>query len=153
MNAQSNGLLRLTDEVKALVDGAPSAGNPLLLAVVIPDGKPLISFRGSVQVFSDDQLGFWARNRGGATLDAIRLNPNVAFVYRTAPTAALQFYGRARVTEDEAERAKVFEQAHPYEQAADPERKGTAVIVQIDRVEGVLRKGPDGPVRCLIVRA
>ena len=75
----------------------------------------------------------------------IRANPNVALVYRSATTPALQFHGRARIAADEAERTRVFESAPEREQASDPERKGVAVIVDLDRIEGVLKFGPDGP--------
>lgn len=69
----------------------------------------------------------------------------MALVYRSATTPALQFHGRARIAADEAERTRVFESAPEREQASDPERKGVAVIVDLDRIEGVLKFGPDGP--------
>ena len=137
--------LALSDEIKALVNGALANGSPLLLVAVSPDAKPVASFRGSVQTYSDDQLGLWARNAEGGTLDAIRANPNVVLVYRSATTPVLQFHGRARITADDAERTRVFESAPEREQKADPERKGAAVIVDLDRVEGVLKFGPNGP--------
>jgi len=143
MPPPSNPSLALTDELKALVNNALAQGAPLLLAAVSPDGKPVLSFRGSVQTYSDDQLGLWARNGQGGTLDAIRANPNVVLVYRSATTPVLQFHGRARVAESEQERSRVFDMAPEREQAADPERKGVAVIVDLDRVEGVLI-GPNG---------
>jgi len=145
MSSPTNSSLVLTDEIKALIDNALANGSPLLLAAVTPDGKPVASFRGSVQTYSDDQLGLWARNAQGGTLDAIRANPHVVLVYRSATTPVLQFHGRARITSDEAEKTRVFESAPAREQAADPERKGAAVIVDLDRVEGVLKFGPDGP--------
>jgi Pyridoxamine 5'-phosphate oxidase len=144
--------LALTDEIKAIVNGALANGTPLLLAAVSAGGKPVVSFRGSVQTFSDDQLGLWARHSQGGTLEAISANPNVVLVYRSATTPVLQFHGRARIATDAAERARVFENAPEREQASDPERKGAAVIVDLDRVEGVLRFGPDGPVFCRMER-
>jgi hypothetical protein len=137
--------LTLTDEIKALVNKALANGTPILVAAVTPDGKPTVSFRGSVQTYSDDQLGFWARHAEGGTIDAIRSNPNVVLVYRSATTPVLQFHGRARIASDGMERTQVFESAPQREQDADPERKGAAVIVDLDRVEGVLKFGPDGP--------
>lgn len=145
MPSSSKPSLALTDELKGLVNNALAQGAPLLLAAVSPDGKPVLSFRGSVQTYSDDQLGLWARNSQGGTLDAIRANPNVVLVYRSATTPVLQFHGRARVAESDQERSRVFDSAPQREQAADPERKGVAVIVDLDRVEGVLRFGPNGP--------
>jgi hypothetical protein len=145
MSSPTNNPLVVTDEIKALVNNALANGNPLLLAAVGTDGRPVASFRGSLQTYSDDQFGFWARNTQGGTLDAIRANPNVVLVYRSATTPVLQFHGRARITSDEGERKRVFESAPEREQAADPGRKGAAVIVDLDRVEGVLRIGPNGP--------
>jgi hypothetical protein len=136
--------LALTDELKSLVNTALDDGAPLLLAAVSPDGKPVLSFRGSVQTYSDDQLGLWARNGQGGTLDAIRANPNVVLVYRSATTPVLQFHGRARVAESDPERSRVYDSAPDRERAADPERKGLAVIIDLDRVEGVLKIGPGG---------
>jgi hypothetical protein len=57
----------------------------------------------------------------------------------------LQFKGRARIATDADERKKVFEAAPAREQQSDPERKGLAVIVDLDSVEGVLSFGPNGP--------
>src|ERR1700679_327562 len=104
MPPSSTPSLALTDELKALVNNALAQGAPLLLAAVSPDGKPVLSFRGSVQTYSDDQLGLWARHGQGGTLDAIRANPNVVLVYRSATTPVLQFHGRARITSDDVER-------------------------------------------------
>ncbi len=144
--------LALTDELKTLVNNALADGAPLLLAAVSADGKPVLSFRGSVQTFADDALGLWVRNGQGGTLEAIRANPNVALVYRSATTPVLQFHGRARIAEDEAERAQVFESAPERERNSDPERKGVAVIVDLDAVQGVLKFGPDGPVFVRLAR-
>jgi hypothetical protein len=144
--------LALTDELKTLVNDALANGSPLLLVAVSTDKRPVASFRGSVQTYSDDQLGLWARNREGGTLDAIRANPNVVLVYRSATTPVLQFHGRARITDDASEVSRVFESAPAREQAADPERKGAAVIVDLDRVEGVLKFGADGPVFVRLAR-
>ena len=152
MTAADAGSLVLTEEVKALVNGSLANGTPLLLAAVSPEGKPVLSFRGSVQTYSDDQLGLWARHSQGGTLEAIAANPNVVLVYRSPTTPVLQFHGRARIANDAAERKRVFENAPEREQAADPERKGAAIIVDLDRVEGVLRVGPEGPVFCRLSR-
>jgi phosphoribosylformylglycinamidine (FGAM) synthase-like amidotransferase family enzyme len=62
--------------LKSLVNGAVAAGAPLLLAAVSVDGKPVVSFRGSAQVHSDDQIGLRACRGQGGTLEAIRANPN-----------------------------------------------------------------------------
>ena len=68
MPSDTSPSLTLTDEIKALVNDALAAGSSLLLAAVSADGKPVLSFRGSAQVYSDDQIGLWARNGQGGTL-------------------------------------------------------------------------------------
>ncbi|MGD0190856.1 MAG: pyridoxamine 5'-phosphate oxidase family protein [Rhizomicrobium sp.] len=137
--------VQLTQEVKDLVNNGLASGNPLVLAVVTALNRPRLSFRGSTQVYSDDQLGFWLRNTGGETIDAIRHNPNVAMMYRSATTPMLQFLGRARIATDEKERARVYENAPERERNSDPERKGLAVIIDLDKVEGVLGFDDKGP--------
>ncbi len=128
----------LPEEIRDHVNGALLAGNPIILASVDKEGRPRLSFRGSTQVFSGSQLGFWARNAEGSTLEAIRANPHVAMMYRH-PTQRvfLQFSGRACVAEG-AERDKVYDSAPEVERRSDPERKGVGVIIDLDKVEGVL---------------
>lgn len=139
--------LKLTPEIQRLVNQALADGHPILLACVGEDGGPVLSFRGSIQSYSDQQLGLWVRNTAGGTIQAITANPKVALMYRASDTRAMfQFHGRARVTTDEAERARVFEQAPELERNADPGRTGLAVIVDLDRVEGFLGWGAEGPV-------
>ena len=137
--------LVLTQEIKDMVNGGLTTGNPMLLAVVSPDNKPVLSFRGSTQAYGDGALGLWIRNTSGGTIEAIKANPQVAMMYRSATTPMLQFQGRARIATDEAERKKVFESAPEREQKSDPERKGNAIIIELDSVSGVLRFGEKGP--------
>jgi uncharacterized pyridoxamine 5'-phosphate oxidase family protein len=137
----------LTDEIREHVNGALMAGNPILLASVDGAGKPRLSYRGSTQVFSKDQLAFWARNAEGSTLGAIRKNPNVAMMYREpAKRVFLQFSGRARLAEG-GERDRVYDSAPELERKSDPERKGVGVIIDLDKVEGILGFDETGPRR------
>jgi len=137
--------LTLTDEIKGLVNGALANGTPVLIAVVTKDGKPRMSFRGSLQTMGDDQLSFWARRLEGETVEGIKAHPDVAVLYRDgAKRVILQLAGRARIATDPAERDRVFEAAPEVEQRADPERKGGGVVIDLDRVEGMLGLGEDG---------
>ena len=130
--------IQLTDEIREHINGALIAGNPMIIATVDEAGKPRLSYRGSVAVFSDDQLGFWARNAEGSTAGGIGANPNIALMYRSpAQRVMLQFAGRARLAEG-ADRDQVFENAPEFERNADPERKGLGFIVDLDKVEGLL---------------
>ena len=137
--------IQLSDEIKGLVNGALANGTPVLIAVVTKDGKPRMSFRGSLQTMDDDKLSFWARRLEGETVEGVKAHPDVAVLYRDAPKRhLLQLSGRARIAADGAERERVYEAAPEIEQRADPERKGGGVVIELDRVEGMLGLGEDG---------
>lgn len=140
--------LVLTEEIKTLISNGIDSGNVLLLAAVDAEGRPLLSFRGSAVPFSDTQLSFWARNGNGGTIEAIRQHPHVAMMYRSASVPMLQFAGRARIADDPAERERAFLLSHEKERDRDPERKGIAVIIDLDTVNGVLGFGKDGRIFC-----
>ena len=136
--------ISLTEEIREHVNGALKAGNPMIVATVDLTGRPRLSFRGSTQVFSSDQLGFWVRNAGGSTSDSIRANPNVSLMYRhPLQRAMLHFTGRARVCVG-TERDRVYDLAPEPEQKADPERQGIAVVIDLDKVEGTLGLDAEG---------
>lgn len=121
--------------------------HPMLVAHVGPDGQPILSFRGSVQAFSDDQLALWIRNAEGGFIQAIAANPRIALMYRDEDAkATYQFQGRARVTQDAQERQRIFERAAAAERAHDFAQLGAAVVVDLDRVEGYAGLGPQGQV-------
>jgi hypothetical protein len=142
----------LTPEVTTLIAGAFDSGNVILVAAVSRDHKPILSFRGSTAVFSDTQLSFWARNAEGGTIAAIKENPSVALMYRSPSVPLLQFAGRARISNDQADSNRAFDIAPEKERAADPERKGQAVIIDLDEVKGVLGFNENGPIFCHLVR-
>ncbi|HEY1427747.1 MAG TPA: pyridoxamine 5'-phosphate oxidase family protein [Caulobacteraceae bacterium] len=139
--------LALDDELKRLIDTALSERTPMIVASVDSGGRPRLTFRGSLQTFSDDQVGFWARNREGGTMTNIAANPHVAMVMRNPDTRViLQLSGRARVAQG-ADRDRVYANAPEIEQRADAEKKGAGVLVDLDRVEGLLGFDADGKPR------
>jgi hypothetical protein len=139
--------VKLTEDLKRLVDNALATRHPMMVAYVDPAGQPILSFRGSTQSFSDDQLAIWVRNSDGVFLTSIAKNPKVALMYRDEDTkATYQFQGRARVSTDEAARRRIYEKMTEGERNHDPARTGVALIIDLDRVEGWAGMSPDGPV-------
>jgi hypothetical protein len=139
--------VKLTEEIRKLVDNALATRHPMIVSYVGPNGQPILSFRGSTQSFSDDQLAIWVRNSDGVFLNAIAGNPRVALMYRDEDSkATYQFQGRARVSTDEAVRRRVYEKMAEAERNHDPARTGVALIIDLDRVEGWAGMSPDGPV-------
>jgi hypothetical protein len=121
--------------------------HPMLLSYVGTDGQPVLSFRGSTQVFSDDQLAMWVRNADGAFIRAIRANPRVALMYRNEEKrSTYQLQGRARLSDAPADRQRIFDASAPAERAHDFAMLGAAVIVDLDRVEGWAGVGPNGQI-------
>lgn len=129
--------LRLTAEVREAVNGALAGQRPMLFAYVDANDQPVLSFRGSTQVFSDTQLALWVRNAGGGLLAAIERNPKVALMYRDEDRkATFQFQGRAWIATEEEDRRRIFAGAAKVEQDHDFARLGVAVVIDLDKVEG-----------------
>jgi hypothetical protein len=146
--------LKLTPTLKQLIDNALNTRHPMLMAYTSEGGQPVLSFRGSLQVFSDEQLALWVRNAQGGMLRALAKNPKVALMYRDEESkATYQLQGRARVTTDETERQRIFKSSAAVEQAHDFAQLGVAIIIDLDRVEGYAGLGPAGQIdRVLMVR-
>ena len=144
--------LVIDEELKRIINTALTERTPMVLASVDAEGQPRLTFRGSVQTFSDDQVGFWARNPTGGTMDNIAVNPHVSMIMRNPDTrVVLQLMGRARRVEG-AERDQVYANAPEFEQRADAEKKGAGVVVDLDRVEGFLGMDADGKPRFVRLR-
>lgn len=127
-----------------LIDNALAEGNPMLLVYVDGDGQPSVSYRGSVQVRSSDQLQVWVRNPDGGLLRALPNNDRVTLWYRGEGGANLHVKGRASVLADPADRQAVYDTTPEPERRADRDCKGQAIVVDVDTVLG---RGPGGAVR------
>jgi hypothetical protein len=131
--------MKITDEIKEAVNGALSNRTPIIVAYVDEDGQPSLSFRGSTQVYSDDQLAIWVRNPEGGLLRALQKNPRVTLMYRNPENrTTLQFRGRGRMDNSESVRAHVYNNAPEAERNADKEQKGMPLILDLDRVDGTI---------------
>jgi hypothetical protein len=141
--------LLLTEAIKSAVDGALDNGTPMLIAYSDEGGEIHISFRGTIQAYSGDQLALWARDPGGGLPRHIAARPKVTLFYHDPATrTSYAFYGRARVEDEPAARAAIFDNSHPRERQMDFRRRGVAIVVDLDRVEG---RGPGG--RILMTRS
>ena len=130
-------MITLTDEMTARLASALTDGCPVVAASVDADGQPKLAFYGSTHVHSSDALAIWVRNPESGVLGRIAANPRMSFLYRNpAERVRWIFEGRARMIDDAELTGVVYEAIHPFEQAADPERKGRAVVIELDRVTG-----------------
>ena len=82
------------------------------------------------------------RNPQGGLLGALASNLRVSLLYRsTQPRMLLIFEGRGRGEHAEARRTTVYERSPEPERTADPERRGVAMIIDLDRVTGFTPAG------------
>jgi len=125
-------LISFNEEFRRRLVNALTEGHVTVVSYVDHDGEPHSSFYGSLHAYSDDQVAFWARNPDSELRTVIGGNPTLAFAYADVGTRTFyRFKGKARLVEDEATRARIFEGMHPFEQSQDPERKGAAILVDL----------------------
>ena len=116
------------------VNAAKADGCTMLLATAGADG-PDISLRGSMLVWDRDHLAFWERSFSESH-ENLRADPRVAVFYYCPPRKErpLRFYGEARLVTDPALRERIWERVVEGEKNADPEKKGVAYLIRVDRV-------------------
>ena len=128
-------------EYAEAVDAALAEGSPCVVATASADGAPSLGYKGSVLVFDNEHLAFWDRTLG-ETLAHLRENPQVAVLYRNRErNFHLRFHGRATLHESGELREQIMARTVEAELNRDPERKGVAVLVRVDRVT-VPGRGP-----------
>ncbi len=137
-----NNPIELNGDIAETINSASTWANAVAVAYVDADGRPHLSLRGTIRVFSATSVAFWARSP--RLPDALSTHPEVALLYHDLPTKTFdQLTGKAYRVDDAAMRDEVFDSSPAHEQAQDPDRRGSAVIIEIDSVRG---RGPDGAV-------
>ena len=127
--------IELTDEMAEHVNGARVNNKACLYGTASADGWPSIGFRGSMMVFDKQHLAYWERSKKDG-LAHIQENPKVLVWYRDPETRkAWKFYGRTSIHEDGDLRDQVWERVVDVEKEADKEKKGFAVLIEIERVD------------------
>jgi predicted pyridoxine 5'-phosphate oxidase superfamily flavin-nucleotide-binding protein len=116
----------------------------MYMATVLANGYPQVSPRGSVQVYDDNHLSTWERGTGNTDAD-IRDGAAVTFVYsnpelREQGMFFVRLYGKATVHKSGPVYDKVFDRLIEAEKGKDPDKKGFAILVEIEKVEDLMRK-------------
>ena len=132
----------MTELMARLLTTSAADGVPALVGTVSSDGRPQISPKGSVTVYSDDTLCFWERSYRSVERNLVD-NPRVVVYYRNQArskeipyaSAAIRFHGTARIVKDGPERERAWELTIPGEKQRDPDRKGYAVLIKVDLIE------------------
>ncbi len=128
-------MIKLEQSLRDRIDRAIDNLIPITVSYIDPTGKPHIAFYGSTHVHSDNQLAIWARNPQGALCTTLAKNPYVACIYGNIKDKVyITLEGRGRITTDHSERDRIYTQMHPIEQKFDADRKGVAIVIDLDRV-------------------
>lgn len=125
----------LTLDVTTYADAVNNAFyNQTVCVIATSNGsEPDVALKGSFMVWDAEHLAYWERGLN-ETLAAIRANPRVAVLVRPKGAPPMRFYGEAYVVEDPAQREAVYQRVIPEEQGRDPEKKGIAVLIKVDRI-------------------
>lgn len=127
-------MIAIVDQMKELVNNALANGSPCILATVSGTGEPDIGYKGSMMVFDDESLAYWERTRR-QHMKNLKENPRVIVLFRDAKTkAAWRFHGVATLHEDGPIREQVMARTVKDELDKDPERKGAAVVIRLDKI-------------------
>ncbi|HEY4773903.1 MAG TPA: pyridoxamine 5'-phosphate oxidase family protein [Xanthobacteraceae bacterium] len=117
--------------------------NVCLVATALRDGYAQVTPRGSVMVFDDTQLAIWERGRGstaanlqdGTKITIFFRNPKLRESGLLPKGGVARFYGTAKLHRSGPVREEVWNRMIQPEKDRDPEKKGFAVTISIDRAE------------------
>jgi hypothetical protein len=122
--------------------------NVCLVATALPNGFAQVTPRGSTIVFDDEHIGLWERGRG-TTNENLRPGSKVTVFFRnpqlradnTLPAGRIaRFYGTAEIYKSGAIYDEVWRRLIQPEKDRDPEKKGFAVLIKVERAEDLLGK-------------
>jgi len=117
--------------------------NVCLVGSVLPSGFAQVSPRGSTMVFDDAHIGLWERGKGstnenlsdGAPLTVFFRNSQLREEGILPKGGIARFYGRARIYKSGPIYEEVWRRLVQPEKDRDPDKKGFAVLIEIERAE------------------
>lgn len=116
------------------------------VGTVLANGYAQITPRGSVQVYDDNTISLWERGRGSTT-DQMQDGSKVTVFYFNydhvqsgiLPIAGIaRLYGVAEIHKSGPVYDRVWERLIQPEKDRDPEKKGWAVLIKVERSEDLL---------------
>ena len=117
--------------------------NVCLVGVALADGYAQISPRGSTMVYDDAHLALWERGKG-STNEQLKDGTKVTVFLRKPPLreagvlpkgGIARFYGTAKIHKSGAAYDEVWKRLVQPEKDRDPEKKGYAVLIKVERAE------------------
>lgn len=146
--------IRISEALIRIIDTAEERELPMVFAYIDENKGIRQTFRGSIHVHGEQQLAFWNRDPKGGFIRALAAgHDSVSMTYRERDTPRLlQFYGRARLVEDEDEKTRVWGGSPELERNLVHGRNGVAVVIDLDRVQGIDQTKETGAWRPFVMR-
>lgn len=117
--------------------------NVCLVGTVLPNGFAQVTPRGSAMVYDDDHLALWERGKGSTNVN-LKDGTKVTLYFRkpqlreagTLPKGGIaRFYGTAKIHKSGPVYDQVWTKLVQPEKDRDPQKKGFAVLIAVDRAE------------------
>src|SRR6266849_5457404 len=117
--------------------------NVCLLGSVLPNGFAQVTPRGGTMVFDDEHIGLWERGTGSSA-DAMKDGSKLTIYFRkpslreegVLPRGGIaRFYGTAKIYKSGPVYDEVWRRLVPPEKERDPDKKGYAVLIAVERAE------------------
>lgn len=114
-----------------------------LMGTVLPNGFAQVTPRGGIMVFDDEHLASWERGKGSSAA-GMEDGTKVTIYFRkpalradgTLPKGGIaRFYGTARIVKSGPAYEEVWRRLVQPEKDRDPEKKGFAVLIKVERAE------------------
>lgn len=124
------------------IDGA-FPDNVCLVGTVLPSGFAQVSPRGSTMAFDDRHIALWERGKGSTNENLVD-GAKVTIFFRkpalradgTLPKGGVaRFYGTAKLYKSGPVYDEVWRRLIQPEKNNDPEKKGYAVLIAVERAE------------------
>ena len=117
--------------------------NVCLVATVLPNGFAQVTPRGSTMVYDDDHLALWERGKGSTNTNLVKYSKVTMFFRKpqlreagVLPKGGIaRFYGTAEIHRSGAAYEEVWRRLVQPEKDRDPDKKGFAVLIKVERAE------------------
>jgi hypothetical protein len=140
-------MARIPKALQAHVNGA-FPDHVCLVGSVLPNGYAQVTPRGSTMVYDDEHLALWERGRG-STNASLQDGSKVTVFFRKPQLRAdgvlpnggvARFYGVAKEYKSGPVYDEVWRRLVQAEKDRDPEKKGYAVLIAVERAEDLAGK-------------
>jgi hypothetical protein len=117
--------------------------NVCLLGSVLPSGFAQVTPRGGAMVYDDEHIGLWERG-SGSSAEAMHDGSKLMIYFRkpslreegVLPRGGIaRFYGTAKIYKSGPVYDEVWRRLVQPEKDRDPDKKGYAVLITVDRTE------------------